>query len=209
MSRRACSDSGTEGSRGQSAVYHGRAGEAEHRIHAIHARLEAHTTRDCTWARIGSQSRLWPWGSRCRTRPRRGLLHGEAGFRAGRRYRTGGIWLALPGHSGQRVELVQHGPGSAFDFLFGVADLRSTASSSRRCIFRRTSISRLSIQDPDGNQSSSWLPKGREPSSMFVRFLDQRSGDFADGSVKIRQSGFESSEVNAPEFLLKASEVRK
>jgi catechol 2,3-dioxygenase-like lactoylglutathione lyase family enzyme len=65
----------------------------------------------------------------------------------------GGIWLALPGHSGQRVEFVQHGPGSAFVFYFGVADLHSAAAQLKALqIEVEKHKSMLSIHDPDGNR---------------------------------------------------------
>jgi len=64
-----------------------------------------------------------------------------------------GIWLALPGSSGQRVQLVQHGPSSAFVFYFGVADLRHTAAQLKALqIPVEKKKSTLSIHDPDGNR---------------------------------------------------------
>jgi catechol 2,3-dioxygenase-like lactoylglutathione lyase family enzyme len=64
-----------------------------------------------------------------------------------------GIWLALPGPSGLRIEIIQHGPGSVFQFFFGVPDLRRAAQQLKAL---HTPVkkykSMLSIQDPDGNR---------------------------------------------------------
>lgn len=65
----------------------------------------------------------------------------------------GQIWLALPGPSGLRIEIVQHGPGSAFQLFFGVSDLRRTAAQLKALqIPSEKHKSMLSIQDPDGNR---------------------------------------------------------
>ena len=65
----------------------------------------------------------------------------------------GGIWLALPGPSGQRVEIIQQKPGSAFVFYFGVSDLHRAAQQLRALhITVEKQKSTLSIHDPDGNR---------------------------------------------------------
>ncbi len=62
-------------------------------------------------------------------------------------------WLALPGESGLRVEIVQHGPGSAFQMFFGVSDLRRTAAQLKALhIAVEKHKSMLTILDPDGNR---------------------------------------------------------
>jgi predicted enzyme related to lactoylglutathione lyase len=66
---------------------------------------------------------------------------------------AGQIWLGLPGQSGQRVEIVQHAPGTAFQLFFSVSDLRRTAAQLKALqIAIQKNKSSLSIQDPDGNR---------------------------------------------------------
>jgi catechol 2,3-dioxygenase-like lactoylglutathione lyase family enzyme len=65
----------------------------------------------------------------------------------------GQTWLALPGQSGLRIELVQHGPGSAFQIFFSVTDLRqATARLKALHIPVEKNKSMLTILDPDGNR---------------------------------------------------------
>jgi catechol 2,3-dioxygenase-like lactoylglutathione lyase family enzyme len=65
----------------------------------------------------------------------------------------GQIWLKIPGQSGQKVEIVQHGAGSAFQLFFGVDNLRSTAAQLKALqIPVEKYKSMLSILDPDGNR---------------------------------------------------------
>ena len=62
-------------------------------------------------------------------------------------------WLGLPGQPQQRVEIVQHAPGSEFQLFFGVSDLRRTAAQLKALgIAVQKRKSTLSIQDPDGNR---------------------------------------------------------
>ena len=69
------------------------------------------------------------------------------------------IWLGLPGQSQQRVEIVQHAPGSAFQLFFGVSDLRRTAAQLKALeitVQRHNAQgqkSTLSIQDPTAIKS--------------------------------------------------------
>lgn len=65
----------------------------------------------------------------------------------------GQIWLQLPGPSGQRVEIVQHAPGTAFQMFFAVSDLRRTAKQLKALkIAVQKQKTALAIQDPDGNR---------------------------------------------------------
>jgi catechol 2,3-dioxygenase-like lactoylglutathione lyase family enzyme len=65
----------------------------------------------------------------------------------------GGIWLALPGPSGQRVEIIQHMADSTFVFYFGVPDLHRAAEQLKALnIPAKKKKSTLSIHDPDGNR---------------------------------------------------------
>ena len=65
----------------------------------------------------------------------------------------GQTWLALPGESSLRIEIVQHGPGSAFQMFFGVSDLRRTATQLKALhIAVEKHKSMLTILDPDGNR---------------------------------------------------------
>jgi catechol 2,3-dioxygenase-like lactoylglutathione lyase family enzyme len=73
----------------------------------------------------------------------------------------GQTWLALPGPSGLRIELVQHGPGSAFQMFFSVANLRRTAAQLKALhipVDKHKSM--LSILDPDGNRIVFVVAKG-------------------------------------------------
>jgi catechol 2,3-dioxygenase-like lactoylglutathione lyase family enzyme len=65
----------------------------------------------------------------------------------------GQIWLALPGSSSLRIEIIQHAPGTAFQLFFGVSDLRQTAVQLKALkIPVAKQKSTLSIHDPDGNR---------------------------------------------------------
>jgi catechol 2,3-dioxygenase-like lactoylglutathione lyase family enzyme len=65
----------------------------------------------------------------------------------------GQTWLALPGESGLRIEIVKHGPGSAFQMFFGVADLKRTVAQLKALhIPVEKHKSMLTILDPDGNR---------------------------------------------------------
>jgi catechol 2,3-dioxygenase-like lactoylglutathione lyase family enzyme len=65
----------------------------------------------------------------------------------------GQTWLELPGQSGLRIELVQHGLGSAFQMFFGVSDLRHTTAQLKALhIPVEKHKSMLTILDPDGNR---------------------------------------------------------
>jgi catechol 2,3-dioxygenase-like lactoylglutathione lyase family enzyme len=77
----------------------------------------------------------------------------KLGFAPAAPLEPGGIWLALPGPSGQRVEIIQHKPDSAFVFYFGVPDLHSAAEQLKALrIAVEKHKSMLSIHDPDGNR---------------------------------------------------------
>jgi catechol 2,3-dioxygenase-like lactoylglutathione lyase family enzyme len=77
----------------------------------------------------------------------------KLGFTPAAALESGGIWLALPGSSGQRVQLIQHGPASAFVLYFAVADLHSAAGQLKALnIPVEKKRSALSIHDPDGNR---------------------------------------------------------
>ncbi|MGA7833356.1 MAG: VOC family protein [Terracidiphilus sp.] len=77
----------------------------------------------------------------------------KLGFKPTGSLLPGQIALALPGSSGQQIELVQHVQGSAFQFFFAVTSLRSTAAQlkSLQIPFQKQR-STLWIQDPDGNR---------------------------------------------------------
>ncbi len=65
----------------------------------------------------------------------------------------GQTWLRLPGRTGQQVEIVKHGPGSAFQLYLGVPDLRRAAARLKALqIPVEEHKSLISIRDPDGNQ---------------------------------------------------------
>jgi hypothetical protein len=77
----------------------------------------------------------------------------KLGFALAAPLEPGGIWLALPGPSGQRIEFILHKPDSAFVFYFGVADLHSAAEQLKALrIAVEKHKSTLSIHDPDGNR---------------------------------------------------------
>lgn len=77
----------------------------------------------------------------------------KLGFTPAPSLEPGQIWLGLPGLSSQRVEIVQHEPGSAFQLFFSVFDLRHTAARLKALqIPVKKHKSTLSIQDPDGNR---------------------------------------------------------
>jgi catechol 2,3-dioxygenase-like lactoylglutathione lyase family enzyme len=61
--------------------------------------------------------------------------------------------IALPGQSGQEVEITQRAPGSAFQLLFAVSGLGRAAAQLRALQLPvEKHKSTLSIQDPDGNR---------------------------------------------------------
>jgi catechol 2,3-dioxygenase-like lactoylglutathione lyase family enzyme len=77
----------------------------------------------------------------------------KLGFTPAAALEPNGIWLALPGSSGQRVRFVQHGPDSVFVFYLGVADLRHASAQLKALkIPAEKKKSTLSIHDPDGNR---------------------------------------------------------
>ncbi len=66
---------------------------------------------------------------------------------------AGQLALELPGQSGQSVEFVRDGPGTAFRLFFAVSDLHRTAAklkALRWTVEKRKTA--LSISDPDGNR---------------------------------------------------------
>src|SRR5208283_4688908 len=66
---------------------------------------------------------------------------------------AGQTWLGLPGLPSQEIEIVQHAPGSVFQLLFGVGDLRQAAARVKALsIPVEKSKSMISIHDPDGNR---------------------------------------------------------
>jgi catechol 2,3-dioxygenase-like lactoylglutathione lyase family enzyme len=77
----------------------------------------------------------------------------KLGFAPAAALEPGGIWLALPGPSGQSIEFIQHKPDSAFVFYFGVADLHRAEQQLKALhIAVERHWSTLSIHDPDGNR---------------------------------------------------------
>jgi catechol 2,3-dioxygenase-like lactoylglutathione lyase family enzyme len=62
------------------------------------------------------------------------------------------IPLALPGNSGEEIDLVTHPAGAAFDLLLEVSNLHATAQQLRTLHVPLTKRkATLTIQDPDGN----------------------------------------------------------
>jgi hypothetical protein len=95
----------------------------------------------------------------------------KLGFAPATPLEPGGIWLALPGPSGQRIQFIQHKPDSAFVFYFGVADLHRAEQQLKAlhiAVERR--LSSLSIHDPDGNRI------------VFVKVVKAKQGPVAAGS---------------------------
>jgi catechol 2,3-dioxygenase-like lactoylglutathione lyase family enzyme len=75
------------------------------------------------------------------------------GFKPARTVMPGQISLELPGASGQQIQFVQRGAGSAFQIYFAVPNLRQTAARLHALqITVKKQFSMLTIQDPDGNQ---------------------------------------------------------
>ncbi len=65
----------------------------------------------------------------------------------------GQAWLGLPGPTNQQVEIVEHGPGSAFQLYLGVSDLRRAAAQLKALqIPVEQHKSMIFIRDPDGNR---------------------------------------------------------
>jgi catechol 2,3-dioxygenase-like lactoylglutathione lyase family enzyme len=73
-------------------------------------------------------------------------------FKPGHALQPGQTWLELPGLPSQQVEIVQHAPGTAFQFFFSVPDLKRTAAQLKSLqIPVQKQKKALLIQDPDGN----------------------------------------------------------
>jgi len=65
----------------------------------------------------------------------------------------GQTWLALPGQSGLRIEILQNEPRSAFQMFFSISDLHRTAAQLKALhIPVEKHKWNLTILDPDGNR---------------------------------------------------------
>lgn len=66
---------------------------------------------------------------------------------------SGHIWLALPGQTGERVEISPRVPGGAFQIYFAVPDLHRAAAELKAAHLTFAKLKGcLSVQDPDGNR---------------------------------------------------------